>query len=203
MDIPFLERLLFISVIVILLFVLVRYKLRNYLIKRKQKERFARGIKLENEAYEYIESLGYSVIDQQKIQYHHYEIDGVKHSSKLILDYVVEKSGKKYIVEVKSGQSAISIKNSNTRRQLLEYDFTIQNDGMFLLDMENKNMQLVKFYSKIEVEDHKFRNFVIILAILGILIPFWIIKILIILLMFGIWKYPDKAKSILRLVKYQ
>jgi len=201
MDGSLIERVIFISIIAILLFALAKYKYLTYQIKRKQKKRFARGIKLENEAYAYLQSLGYSIIGMQQIHYHQYEINGTKQTSKLILDYLVEKDGNRYIVEVKSGQSAIYINNSNTRRQLLEYDYTIQNDGIFLLDMENKKMQLVRFTSKDEVAIDDFRNLVIILAIMGIIIPFIKIKVLLILLLIAIWKYPKKSKLILSLVK--
>lgn len=194
------ERLILISIITILLFFLAKYKFISYRIKQKQKKRFARGIKLENEAYTYLESLGYSVIDIQQTHQHQYEVNGKKHSSKLILDYVVEKDGNKYIVEVKSGQSAIYTENSNTRRQLLEYDFTINNDGIFLLDMENKHMQLIKFNSKDEIVVDSFRNLVLILAVLGIVIPFFKIKVLLILFLIAIWKYPQKSKSILNII---
>jgi hypothetical protein len=131
-----------------------------------------------------------------EIHYHQYTVNGKQQESKLILDYVVKKGGKKYIVEVKSGKSAISLKDKNSRRQLLEYDFVIENDGVFLLDMENKNMQLVKFHTKAEKEEYTFRKLIIVLALIGILIPFWTIRILIGFIMFAIWRYPDKVKEV-------
>ena len=201
MDGSLIERIIFISIIAILLFALLKYKYITYQLKRKQKKRFARGIELENEAYSYLQSLGYSIIGMQQIHYHQYEINGKKYDAKLILDYLVEKEGNRYIVEVKSGQSAIYMNNSNTRRQLLEYDYTIESDGIFLLDMENKNMQLINFNSKDEVAIDDYRNLVLILAIMGIIIPFIKIKVLLILLLIAIWKYPKKSKLILSLVK--
>ncbi len=195
------ERSIFIVIIVVLLIALIKYKLATYRIKQSQKKRFTRGLMLENDAFSYLKSLGYSIIDMQQTHYHQYEINGRKQTSKLILDYLVEKEGKTYIVEVKSGNSAIYINNSNTRRQLLEYDYTINSDGIFLLDMENKNMQLVKFNSKDEIMVDNFRNLVLILAVMGIIIPFIKIKVLLILLLIAIWKYPKKSKMILNLIK--
>ena len=196
------ERSIFIIIILILLFALAKYKFISYRLKQKQKKRFARGLMLENEAFSYLKSLGYSIIDTQQTHYHQYEINGIKQTSKIILDYLVEKEGKTYIVEVKSGNSAIYINNSNTRRQLLEYDYTINSDGIFLLDMENKKMQLVKFNSKDEIMVDNFRNLVLILAVMGIIIPFFKIKVLLILLLIAIWKYPKKSKIILNLIKH-
>jgi hypothetical protein len=98
---------------------------------------------------------------------------------------------------VKSGKSAISVQDKNSRRQLLEYDFVIENDGIFLLDMENRVMNLVEFSSKEENQNFSFYKFLLIIAILGILIPFWKIKILLILIVVVIWKYPERAKTVM------
>lgn len=46
---------------------------------------------------------------------------------------------------MKSGKEAISLNNKNSRRQLLEYDLVIENDGAILLDMENENLKFVQF----------------------------------------------------------
>lgn len=196
-----LERTLFIVIIIVLLIALIKYKLATYRIKQAQKKRFARGLMLENEAFSYLKDLGYSIVDMQQTHYHQYEVNGKKQTSKLILDYLVEKEGKTFIVEVKSGNSAIYMQNSNTRRQLLEYDYTINSDGIFLLDMENRNMQLIRFNSKDKLMIDDFRNLVLILAVLGIIIPFFKIKVLLILLLIAIWKYPERSKTILKLIK--
>jgi hypothetical protein len=98
---------------------------------------------------------------------------------------------------VKSGKSAISVQDKNSRRQLLEYDFVIENDGIFLLDMENRVMNLVEFSSKEENQNFSFYKLLLIIAILGILIPFWKIKILLILIVVVIWKYRERAKTVM------
>ena len=111
--------------------------------------------------------------------------------------YIAEKNGKKYIIEVKSGKSAISITDKNSRRQLLEYDFVIENDGIVLLDMENRNMQLVKFQSKAERKDNLMLKALVIIAGVAILLPFWSIKIIVLLLIILTWLYPDNSKKII------
>jgi hypothetical protein len=195
MDIDIIERLVFFIVVAILLFAIVKYKLLEYRKKRTLKKRFARGNLLESQARKFLESKGYRIVEEQKIYFHKYLVNGTPHESKLILDYIVKKDEKKYIVEVKSGKNAIHLKDKNTRRQILEYDFVIENDGVFILDMENKNMQLVEFHSKAERKDETLRRVIIISAIIGIIIPFWEFKILIGLIMFAIWKYPKKIKE--------
>jgi hypothetical protein len=200
MNTDIIEKIILLVVIAILLIVVVKYKLERYKKKRNLKKRFDRGTLLESQARKFLESKNYRIVEEQKIYYHKYLVNGIPHESKLILDYVVKKKGKTYIVEVKSGKSAIYLKDKNTRRQILEYDFVIENDGVFILDMENKNMQLVEFHSKVERKDETLRRVIIISAILGIIIPFWEFKIIIGLIMFVIWKYPKKVKDAIRVL---
>ena len=193
------ERVIMFTVIALLLFALVKYKLSDYKKKRTQKKRFERGNQLEIEARSFLENKGYSVVSQQETHYHRFKVNGENHEAKLILDYIVKKDGKTYIVEVKSGKSAIYLNNKSTRRQILEYDFVIDNDGIFLLDMENKKMQLVNFQTKSEKKESNLRKVIIALAIIGMLIPFWEIRIVIALMMLVIWRYPDKVKLVINL----
>lgn len=191
------ERYIFIIIIGILFVITVKYKIEQFNKKRKQKKRFARGLMLENRARSFLRDKGYSIVSEQEICYHRYKVNGKNFQSKIILDYVVKKNNKNYIVEVKSGKSAISVQDKNSRRQLLEYDFVIENDGIFLLDMENRVMNLVEFSSKEENQNLSFYKFLLIIAVLGILIPFWKIKILLILIVVVIWKYPERAKTVM------
>lgn len=186
-----LQNILIFSLILFLLFLIAKYKLKEIQKKRLQKKRFERGSKLESKAKKYLVSLGYNIVYEQYVCKHKYKVNGIENISKLILDYVVSKGGKQYIVEVKSGKSAIHVKNKDSRRQLLEYDFVLENDGIFLLDMENKNMQLVEFFPKVK---HKTNNYVValitIIAIVNIFIPILEIKIvsttLLIILLFRV-----------------
>jgi hypothetical protein len=191
------ERYIFIIIIGILLVITMKYKIGQFNKKRKQKKRFTRGLMLENRARGFLRDKGYSIVSEQEICYHRYKVNGKNFQSKIILDYFVKKNNKNYIVEVKSGKSAISVQDKNSRRQLLEYDFVIENDGIFLLDMENRVMNLVEFSSKEENQNFSFYKFLLIIAILGILIPFWKIKILLILIVVVIWKYPERAKTVM------
>lgn len=189
------EKSIFIIIIGFLLFITLKFKIKEFNKKRKQKKRFSRGLMLEDKARGFLKNKGYTIVGEQKACYHRYKVNNKSFESKIILDYVVEKKGKKYIVEVKSGKSAISVGDKNSRRQLLEYDFVVQNDGIFLLDMENRVMNLVEFHSKEDSQKLNFYKLLIIIAVLGTLVPFWTIKILLILIAMVIWKYPDRVKT--------
>lgn len=182
--------------IIVLLISFVQLKQRELKKKRKQKLRFKRGNELEIQAKSFIESKGFRILNEQAPFNHNYKVNGESRSSKLIVDYIAEKNGKKYIIEVKSGKSAISITDKNSRRQLLEYDFVIENDGVVLLDMENRNMQVVKFQSKAEKKDSLMLKALVITAGIAILFPFWSVKIIVLLLLALMWFYPDGSKNI-------
>lgn len=113
--------------------------------KKQQKKRFKRGLKLEQKAAKYLMAKGFSIIGDQLEYEHNYYVNKEEFTSKINIDYLVERQGEVFVVEVKSGKSAISIKNRGTRRQLLEYAVAIECDGLYLLDMENKDLKLIEF----------------------------------------------------------
>lgn len=164
-------------IIVALIAVIIRYKLSEYFKERKVKKRFERGNKLELQAKSFLKSKGYRIVDYQSAYTHKYMVDGEVQYADIQPDYIVTKNGKKYIVEVKSGNTATSAHNRSTRRQLLEYDYVVENNGVFLLDMENRQLKLVQFKSKADKRTSKLLKAVIIVAIAGIAIPFWQIKV--------------------------
>lgn len=140
-----LENLFWIVLIVVLLMVIAKYKYDAFAKARAQRKRFARGVKAESDAGHFLKSRGFEILETQSINYHTYKIEGETKTAKLMVDFVVGKAGKVFLVEVKSGTSAILIENKDTRRQILEYDYAIENDGVFLLDMENKNLKRIEF----------------------------------------------------------
>ena len=198
MEIEFTERILFGVIILGLLILLAKYKINSLRKKRALRKRFERGNLLEAQAREFLESKNYKIVEEQRICHHKFLVNGVSCKSKLILDYVVKKKDKIYIVEVKTGKSAIHLKNKDTRRQLLEYDFAIENDGVFLLDMENQNLKLVEFQSKKEKKDNVLRNVIIAIALIGIAVPFWGFRISLGLVLLVIWKFPKTITKIIR-----
>jgi len=176
-------NIIFIVIILFLLYLVIKYKYKKAASTKAIKQRFERGRLLEYQASEFLVSEGYKIIEGQKQFKHEYYVDGIQKSSVLKIDYFVSKNGNKYIVEVKSGQSAISTSNSNTRRQLLEYSFAIPNDGVLLLDMENQKIKSIEFIQNKDLSQSYLIKAIIILAFIGIIIPLWTIKIIFIILL--------------------
>jgi Holliday junction resolvase-like predicted endonuclease len=181
---------LFSLIVVALLFIIARYKFGEYRKRRKQRKRFERGRHQEIKAKDYLIKKGYAIVSSQKSYTHTFEVDGENVKAELIPDYVVKKNGKIYLVEVKTGKSAINIQNRNTRRQILEYDFVIDSDGIFLLDMENLEMKRVRFFTKKEQQSSVKVVLLIGIALVGIFIPSWYIKGIAAVLL-GIVGYKD------------
>jgi Holliday junction resolvase len=191
---------IFILIISVLLFFLIKYKYSEYKKNRNRRKRFERGTKLETDAEHFLKKQGFGIVDSQAIYYHNYLVNGEQRSNKLILDYIASKGGKRYIVEVKSGKSAISLNDKNSRRQLLEYDLVIKNDGLILLDMENKILQHVKFQTKEEKQENMFSKLIIALSVIAIIIPSYKVKSLIGLLLLLFWIYPNQGKKLLTIL---
>ncbi|WP_439185754.1 hypothetical protein [Carboxylicivirga taeanensis] len=173
------NHLLFLSlalIIIVLSYLVIRHKVKTYFQERKVRKRFERGNRLELQAKNFLKSKGYTIVDYQSTYAHKYLEDGEVQYADIQPDYIVKKNGKQYIVEVKSGTQAISARNKSTRRQLLEYDYVVENDGVFLLDMENRQLKLVQFKSKMERRSGRLLKVVIVLAIMGMAIPYWQVK---------------------------
>lgn len=145
-QIPYIEYL-YIAAIATLLFFLLKISYKQYKQKRAAQKRFKRGAKLEKRGRDFLIKQGFKVEHEQYLAHHTLYVDNKKESIGIIPDYIVSKDGKTYIVDVKTGHSAISIKDKSTRRQLLEYDHAIPNDGIYILDMENLQLKRIAFQS--------------------------------------------------------
>lgn len=137
---------LLLSIILILIIILIKIKIKqvykSFLIRR----RLSRGNKLEEKAAKYLKKRGYAVIHKQHPGKSIYYVDDLKHSADVYADYIVEKSGKEFVVEVKSGKEAVSPSYTATRRQLLEYNHAFKTDGILLLNMEKKELFEIRFH---------------------------------------------------------
>lgn len=167
-----------IAVVMAVLFCLMALSLLNWrwkVFKSRwlERRRFARGQRLEREAAKVLRNWGYDIVAEQQEYAHEYYQDGILKKARIIIDYYVEKDGYQYVVEVKTGNSAVRTENSSTRRQLLEYYTAIPCDGILLLDMESGEMSEVHF-DAIAYQNREVRGryrFLILLSLSWILVP--------------------------------
>lgn len=126
---------------------LVQYWWREEGNKIAASERLERGLQKEQEARSLLKKWGYSIVAEQTEYKHELVVDGQLIAPPMRIDYMVERRGKRYVVEVKSGEKAITMWHAPTRRQILEYALVVPCDGVFLLDMESKRMSQIVFTS--------------------------------------------------------
>lgn len=112
---------------------------------RRARVRAARAGRGEREAAGFLEAAGYQVSAAQVSASYEVEVDGARVEVPLRVDYLVEKDGRRYVAEVKTGEVAPRIGTAATRRQLLEYLVAFEVDGVLLVDAERGAVHDVRF----------------------------------------------------------
>ena len=103
------------------------------------------GTRGESRAAKLLKKAGYAVLDEQVERQGTVLLDGEEHTFKLRADALVERDGKRLVVEVKGGAQAAQISNRATRRQLLEYACHYDVDGVLLVDAHGGSIHRVEF----------------------------------------------------------
>ena len=119
--------------------------LRRWIAAFRMKRRFAVGARAEKDAVTLLERHGYAILEGQVSEESVFLVDGEETVCALRADYIAQKEGKRFVVEVKSGESAPSPTNSATRRQLLEYEHVFRPDGLILADMHAGKLKRIEF----------------------------------------------------------
>jgi len=109
------------------------------------RRRGARAVQGEREAEHLLGRLGYAVVARQVSLEWAIACDGEDHPVDLRADLLVERDGRRYVAEVKTGISAPLLTNAATRRQLLEYCVAYQVDAALLVDVEAERVREVSF----------------------------------------------------------
>lgn len=114
--------------------------------------RIKKGLRAEKDAEDFLKNRGYKIEAYQQEFEYLFKADGEEVTVKLRPDYIVKKNGKRYIAEVKCGETASSLCSRDTRRQLMEYYFNLDFDGLFLVDMLGKKIIEIEFESRAKRE---------------------------------------------------
>ncbi len=129
------------SLLVIALWSIFRRWLHRITLRR----RFARAATGELRAESLLVERGYRVIARQAARQWHIAINGTSARVDLRVDYLVEKRGRRFVVEVKTGRFAPRLDNAITRRQLLEYHIAYGSDGALLVNPEQRRIHEIEF----------------------------------------------------------
>ncbi|MFW6244538.1 MAG: hypothetical protein ACOC36_01495 [Fibrobacterota bacterium] len=113
---------------------------------RKIRKRFIHGKVAEKKAAAYFRKHGYRILGTQVKAGSCFYADGRKHSFEVKADMIVQKDGKQFLVEVKTGEDARP-GHASTRRQIFEYNHIYKPDKLVLFDADNEKHYLITFDS--------------------------------------------------------
>jgi len=134
-----------VSLVVLALGAWVALALRRWLDALSRRRRAARAQRAERDAAGLLEANGFNVLGRQQRQRWGLDVDGRAVEFTLIADYLVEREGRRWVAEVKTGERALDLRHGPTRRQLLEYQQAFGVDGVLLVDAEGRSLQRVSF----------------------------------------------------------
>jgi PD-(D/E)XK nuclease superfamily protein len=109
------------------------------------RRRWTRAVVGEVEAEDLLAERGFAVVDRQAGLIWEIECDGQPHPVELRADLLVERDGRRYVAEVKTGATAPLLTHAATRRQLLEYCVAYQVDSVLLVDVEAQAVREITF----------------------------------------------------------
>ena len=121
------------------------FHVMKHLARRARVRRAARAYSAERAAAQLLARAGYSVVGRQVRRAWSVLSDGQEQRFDLIADYLVERAGRPWVAEVKTGERSLSLRHGPTRRQLLEYRQAFGVDGVLLVDAEAQQVQRIQF----------------------------------------------------------
>lgn len=116
---------------------------RVRLRRHHRRQRVAR--RGEIDAVALLERAGFELVGSQVEGLWTVWVDDVPHEVQVFADHLVRTDSGLYVAEVKTGRRAPSVRTARTRRQLLEYLFAFDVDGVLLIDMEERAIHRVEF----------------------------------------------------------
>ena len=126
------------------LFIWLGWRLRlawkNFLLRLIRR----RGKKGEDKASSILKKNGYKILKKETSNSCTFYVDDKPVKFKVRFDFLVERNGKTFVAEVKTGMAADE-RNSSTRRQLFEYAGIMKHDTILLVDATKGNVKEVRF----------------------------------------------------------
>jgi hypothetical protein len=98
----------------------------------------------EESAFGLLERAGYLVLGRQVAGSWTVRADGEPLTFGLRADYLVQRAGRRYVAEVKTGRLAPRLSHGPTRRQLLEYSSAFDVHGVILVDADAETLTHVE-----------------------------------------------------------
>lgn len=136
---------LFLILFGVLLLLYLYYKLKTWLISLKFSRQKNGAILAEKAAAYLLTKHGFEILQVQPSLTYRMLVNQIDYPVRISADFLVRKEGFSFIAEVKNGLLNNDITNIATRRQLLEYYMAYKADGILLVDMTRKTINLIEF----------------------------------------------------------
>lgn len=142
-----LTHALLVVALVLLAVALVGWWLAHTRVRRHNTRRQITAFAGEDAADEVLVAHGFEVLDHQVTVEFPMLLDGEEVWVHNRADRVVQRDGRIFVADVKTGDRARDPTNPATRRQLLEYWLSHEADGVLIVDMETRTVTEVAFPS--------------------------------------------------------
>ncbi|MBC7216667.1 MAG: PD-(D/E)XK nuclease family protein [Candidatus Caldatribacterium sp.] len=113
--------------------------------RRVLRRSLQRARTLERRAVHFLEEKGFRCVGEQVEKEAFFLVDGRRVPFRVRIDYLLEREGKKYVAEVKTGKQAETPENPSVRRQLLEYALLFAPCSVLFVDGEGGKVHEVSF----------------------------------------------------------
>lgn len=135
--------------VVVLLFLLALQSLRLMWLRGQAARRMNKNRRLghrgEQQAKKILIRAGYTIIEEQVQTTYALLVDQKPITARLRADLLVSKAGRQYIAEIKAGEQSAKVTRRETRRQLFEYQWAFNVDGLLLVDAQAERIIEVQF----------------------------------------------------------
>jgi len=120
----------------------------------KMKKYRKQGEKGEDIARKWLPKNGYKIVSEQSSFKSYWLLNNREYKYTIKPDFIVEKDGEKWVIEVKTGGVA-SPTNSKTRRQIREYKSLLPNYKIALFDATNRLFYEINFLNSTSTKINK------------------------------------------------
>lgn len=121
------------------------YRATSWWTKNRLERRLKRGLRQEVRGERLLQQYGYRIESLQPEVGANLSIGGEEKRHTIRPDALAVKKGRRFLVEIKSGPVAGNPMFKDTRRQLLEYHYYSQEDGLLFVNADKGTIQEVLF----------------------------------------------------------
>lgn len=138
------------EIVVLLTFLLVvaiwgTLRIEAWVKRRGFRRSMQRARALERRAIHFLEEKGFRCVGEQVEKEAFFLIDGKRIPFRVRVDYLLERRGRRYVAEVKTGKQVETPEHPSVRRQLLEYALLFAPWSVLFVDGEDGKVHEISF----------------------------------------------------------